>query len=204
MQDEPLTLAQAAARGDESALGRLLELYLPDLRAFVRLRAGALVRAKESTSDIVQSVCREVLQHSERFRFPSENAFRQWLFTTALRKLVDRRERWLAQKRGAAHELAIGAESGALDEEHLVAAYRRLSSPSGHAMAREEIERLESAFDRLPEDYREVVTLSRIVGLDRAEIAIQMERSEGSVRMLLARALAELAELLGEPDRSRE
>ncbi len=196
MEPDTLALAEAAARGDEAAVGKLLELHLPELRAFVRLRAGALIRARESTSDIVQSVCREVLQNAERFRFPTETAFRQWLFTTALRKLVDRREHWQAAKRDHAREHPLGPEPGALSESRLVAAYRRLSSPSGHAMAREEIERLESAFDELPEDYREVITLSRILGLSRAEIAQQMGRTEASVRMLLVRALAQLAAIL--------
>ena len=65
-------------------------------------------------------------------------------------------------------------------------------------MAREELERIESAFDRLPEEYREVITLARIAGLSRAEIAERMGRREGAVRTLLSRALARLAELLDE------
>jgi RNA polymerase sigma-70 factor (ECF subfamily) len=193
MEADPLDLAEAAARGDGSALGRLLEHYLPELRAFVRLRAGPLVRARESNSDLVQSVCREILQHGESFRFASEDAFRRWLFTTTLRKLVDRRDHWLAAKRDAMREVSFGGESDAGAEERLAIAYRSLSSPSRHAMARETIERLEAAFDDLPEDYREVVTLAKVAGLSRAEIAAQMGRSEGSVRMLLVRALAELA-----------
>ena len=196
MERDTLELARAAAAGDAGAVGQLLERHLPDLRAFVRLRAGAQVRARESSSDIVQSVCREVLQHADRFQFPSESAFRQWLFTTALRKLVDRREHWNAGKRAAAGEIPLGAETGAIDEEALVAAYQRLSSPSGHAMLREEIERLEAAFDQLSEDHREVITAARLMRLSHAEIAERMGRSEGAVRMLLVRALAELAAIL--------
>ena len=52
---------------------------------------------------------------------------------------------------------------------------------------------LEAAFDDLPEHYREVVTLSRIAQLSRAEIARQMGRTEASVRNLLSRALIALA-----------
>lgn len=198
MEGESRDLAEAAADGDEEALRLLLARHLPELRAFVRLRAGAAVRAREQSSDVVQSVCREVLQHAERFRFPSEGAFRSWLFTTALRKLVDRREHWLAAKRDLARETPVGSHTGAVDDDELVAAYARLSSPSGHAVAREEMARLEAAFDRLPEDYREVITLARILGLSHAEIAEQMGRTEGATRMLLARALTELSGLLRE------
>ena len=48
---------------------------------------------------------------------------------------------------------------------------------------------MEAAFDSLPDDYREVITLARIAGLSHAEIARQMARSESAVRMLLSRAL---------------
>jgi RNA polymerase sigma-70 factor (ECF subfamily) len=63
-------------------------------------------------------------------------------------------------------------------------------------MAKEAVERIEAALDALPEDYREVITLAKLVGLSRAEIGEVMGRSEGAVRTLLFRAQARLAELL--------
>ena len=63
-------------------------------------------------------------------------------------------------------------------------------------MARESSERLESAFEHLPDEYREVLLLARIVGLSRAEIGEKMQRSENAVRSLLFRAQAKLASLL--------
>ena len=61
-------------------------------------------------------------------------------------------------------------------------------------MAGEQAERIERAFQGLPPDYREVILLSRIVGLSRAEAAREMGRSESAVRNLLHRALAQLAQ----------
>ena len=43
-----------------------------------------------------------------------------------------------------------------------------------------------------------MIVLTRVVGLTRAEVAERMQRSEASVRSLLTRALAELAEQLVE------
>ena len=54
-----------------------------------------------------------------------------------------------------------------------------------------------TAFAQLPEDYREVITLSRVVGLSHGQIASQLGKSEGAVRVLLHRALARLSGLLG-------
>lgn len=192
--DDTLELAQRAAQGDRAAAEVLLERCLPDLRAYVRLRAGPLVLQREAHSDIVQSTCREVLEHLERFQFASEGAFRQWLFTTALRKLTHRRDYHQAEKRDVGRELSIDAQPAGADG--VLASYRRFASPSQAAILREEIERIEGAFASLSEEHREVITLARVVGLSRAEIAQQMGRSEGAVKMLLSRALAELAERL--------
>jgi RNA polymerase sigma-70 factor, ECF subfamily len=189
-------LANAAARGDNRAVEVLLERHLPGLRAFVRLRAGEELRRRESNSDIVQSVCREVLQNIDNFKYPSESAFRQWLYTTALRKIVNRAEYWRAAKRAAVKEETRPDPSS---EERLLRAYTSFSTPSRHAMVREEIERIERAFESLTEEYREVITLAHVVGLSRAEIAVQMGKSEGAVRVLLHRALAKISEMLEPP-----
>jgi RNA polymerase sigma-70 factor (ECF subfamily) len=201
MTDDTLELSRRAAAGDRRAIDQLVELHLPGLRAFVRLRAGPLVRARESASDLVQSVCREVLEHGDRFRHASESAFRQWLYTTALRKIQHRREYWAAEKRNPGHERPIahgGPEDDRSGDAGLLACYRTLSTPSRHAVAREGLERVERAFDALPEEYREVITLAKVVGLSRAEIAERTGKSEGAVRMLLHRALVELSGLLEE------
>ena len=108
--DEIQALAEAAAGGDSGALEELLARYLDSLRAFVRLRAGPLVRMRESSSDLVQSTCREVLEHADRFRFASEGAFKSWLFTTALRKIQNRRDFYRAQKRDVLREAPHGAD----------------------------------------------------------------------------------------------
>lgn len=65
-------------------------------------------------------------------------------------------------------------------------------------MAREELAALEKALGELPEDYREVILLARVMGLDHASVAAQMGRSETATRSLLHRALARLALLTAE------
>ena len=182
-------LTVRAADGDRAALEELLDQYLPDVRAFVRLRSDRALRQRESSSDLVQSVCREVLQHASRFRHPEPDAFRRWLFTTALRKLRDRRDFHLAARRDVKREVA-GADSAA--QRALLERYSGFCTPSRDAGAREELERVERAMDNLPEAYREVITLTRIAGLSHDVAAAEMGRSPGALRMLLHRALAGL------------
>jgi RNA polymerase sigma-70 factor (subfamily 1) len=198
MTDELEALNQAAAAGDRAALDELIEHYLPQLQAFVRLRAGAAARARESSADLVQSVCRELLEHGERFQHASESAFRQWLFTTALRKILHRHDFHRAQKRDVRRDVPL--EAGRADVARLLECYHTFSSPSGHLAGAEEFQRIEAAFDQLSEGEREVVTLARIVGLSRAEIGARTGKSEASVRSTLYRALGKLSALLDEED----
>ncbi len=195
--EELLQLTEAARRGDSAAVDALMRRFVPELHAFVRLRAGRLVRARESTSDLVQSVCREVLEHIDRLQHPSESAFKRWLFVTALRKIKNRQAYWLAGKRDVLREVPAELDPDA--ERELLGRYRTMSTPSARLMAREELERVEAAFDELSEEQREVVTLAHLAGLSRAEIAEQIGKSEGAVRTILYRSLARIADLLGEP-----
>ena len=192
---EERELIERLSGGDDSALEPLLERHLPGLRAFVRARAGALVRQREDDADIVQSVCREVLQDAAEFRYGGEAGFRHWLYATAMRKILDKHKRNTADKRDVRREAAAPSSTGDRGlPDH------RFASPSGAAIGAEQFERMAAAFDRLPDDYAEVILLSRVVGLPRKDVAAAMDRTEASVRNLLHRALAELARLFeGEP-----
>lgn len=191
--DELERLTEAAAAGDRAALEVLLERLLPDLRAFVRLKSGPIVRRHEAHSDIVQSICREVLTHADRFQHPSEGAFRRWLFTTALRKLSNRRDHLLRERRDVART-AQGSEADAA----LLDAYAQISTPSRHAAMREELERFEGAMGKLSESDRALIVLARIVGLSRVELAEEMGVTPDVVRTRLHRALTRLAAELRE------
>jgi len=184
-------LTSAAAAGDRAALEALLQRHLPELERYVERRQGALLRAHESHTDLVQSVCREILEHSARFQHPGEGAFRRWLFTTALRKLSHRRDFLLADRRDLRRvedPRQLGSSASSLQDPFVTD-----RTPSHELALRDEMERIESALARLAPEYREVIHLSRVEGLSRALVAERMDRSEGSVRMLLHRALASLA-----------
>lgn len=190
---------ESPSSGAEPEVESLLTDHLPALRAYVRLRMGPELRAKESASDLVQSTCREILQHAERFRYPGEGNFRHWLFTTALRKVQNRLAYWRAEKRDLA--LEVEAPRDSRGDEPLAAFYQTLSTPSRRLMSRERIEALEAAFGQLSEEHREVILLARVVGLSHAEVARAIGRSVQASRSLLHRALAELAEILEEDPR---
>lgn len=189
-------LVEAARAGDAEAVDRLLDHHLPGLRAFIRLRMGPVLRARESASDLSQSVCREVLKHMDRLRYPGEQAFKHWLYTTAMRKISNRHDYYTADKRDVKREERVGTATDEETRRTLSQVYQTFYTPSQDAMAKEHVERVEAAFDQLSEEYREVIMLSRFMGLSRTEVAAHMGRSEASVRNLLHRALSRLAEIL--------
>lgn len=169
----------------------LVARYLPALRAFVRVRMGPELRAKEESTDIVQSVAREILQFADRFQHGGESGFRDWLFTTAHRKVVDHLQHWRAQKRQQKRDTELPEELAGL-----------LATPSRHASAREDLLAVERAFDALTDEQRDVVTWSRLLGLSHTEIAARLGKSEVAVRKILSRALARLAAVLATDDGS--
>ncbi len=176
----------------------LLQQHLHCLHAFVRLQAGPVLLSKESSSDLTQSVCREVLTHKARFEHADDNGFRRWLFTTARRKIADRYDFYQAEKRDGRRE----QPDSDVDDTALLSAYASFCTPSRHAEAKEELCRVERGFQRLSEEKREVILLARVANLPRATIAEELGKSEGAVRTLLYRALGELAEHLTSAEQS--
>ncbi|MBK8101344.1 MAG: sigma-70 family RNA polymerase sigma factor [Planctomycetes bacterium] len=200
MNDPSPSLLQRAAAGDRQALGDLLVRALPQLEAYVRLQAGAAVRARESICDLVQSVCGEALADLDRFEFRGEPQFRHWLARHALHKIINRREYWQAHKRDIRREQPAADSAGAAS---VLSHYASICTPSRHASAREELARVEAAFDRIEPDYREAVVAHKMLGVDYPDLAAAMQRSEGAVRNLVYRGLARLAALLDAPDPPR-
>lgn len=177
--------------GDESAVRALLVTHYGRLRAFLRLRLDPEIRARESASDLAQSVCRQVLEREESFEYMGEPAFRAWLFEAALLKIRERRAYHLAQKRDPRREEA--GDGAIADWAELADAYRTSLDPVGRALRREEIEHLEKAFDTLTDEMREVLTLRQVCELPYPEIAVRLGKSETSVRQTVSRGRAMLA-----------
>jgi RNA polymerase sigma-70 factor (ECF subfamily) len=191
MADESRQLVLRASRGDALAVDELLERHLPGLRAYVRKNISPTLLAKESGSDVVQSVCREVLEAVDRFRYEGEAAFRAWLYQMALRKLVDRLRYHNAQKRDA------NRQSGSTHVDEIALLASSIRSPSKDAMLREEMQALERGFEKLSDADRDILRMIYIEGKTHAQVAEQLECSEAASRKQLSRALARLSRLIG-------
>ena len=169
-------------------LGAQLVRHLDTVRCFVRIQLGPALRQREQESDIVQSVCAEVLAHPNRFQWQGEAAFRSWLYRAVLDRVRHKLRYHVADCRDMRREEARGAEShGLLDS------YAEMVTPSRIAMSRELQVRLEQAIDELPEPQREVLVRARLLQMDHEAIASDLGITVAHSRQLLHRALAKLA-----------
>lgn len=173
---------------DENERNEWLEQHLPRLRAFVRLQMSPALRGRESVSDVVQSVCREYLGQADRLAGHNDHELRSWFYQAALNRVRQKLRYHMAQKRDVRAE----AQGSAIDDV-LRDCYATCLTPSRNAIANEEIERIERAFDELPENYRDAILYSRLLGMPHKEIGEKLGIGEGPARALLSRALTRLS-----------
>lgn len=176
---------ERATAGDRVALDALLACHLPQLHAFVHARLGRGLRPRESSLDIAQSVCRQILAQPQTCKFDGEERFRAWLFALALNKIREKHRYHQAACRARNRETATFDET----VPHPLA---DLVTPSQLAVGSETGAAMAAALAALDDEHRQVITLARIGRLPHRVIAELMGRSEDASRRLLGRALLRL------------
>lgn len=176
---------------------RLLESYRNYLRLLARTGIDDSLQGKADPSDLVQETLLKAHQHFGEFRGQTEAEFVTWLRQILARNLIDFARRFrTAEARKLSRERSLEAlftkSAQALDG--LLAANG--TTPSQVAQRRELSVVLADALTDLPEDYREVIVLRSIEEREWEQVAKQMGRSPGAVRLLWARALKRLRPLI--------
>src|SRR4051812_46516250 len=193
-------LVERARAGDAHALADLLGLYRNYLLLLARVHIDTNLQAKADPSDLVQETCLMAARDFPQFRGETEAEFIAWLrqilansgaamirrFKKAGSRDVDREERF-----GHTLDRSSTALSQLLAE--------RSNSPSRIASRREAAVVLADALAKLPDEYREVLTLFHLEGLSIDEIATRMARTGASVRGLRTRAAIKLRMIMKAP-----
>jgi len=142
-------------------------------------------RNQSDIADLRQDVYVRVLEGAKR-EIP-ERA-RQFVFTTARNLLVDR----VRRERIVPFDAVADADALGLEMD--------VPGPERTMLARDELRRLQTALDRLPERPRQAVVMRRVEGLTGREIAARMGISEAAVSKHIDAGIRALANLLyGEP-----
>jgi RNA polymerase sigma-70 factor (ECF subfamily) len=167
--------------GDEAARERLCALYLPILMRWAHGRLPRQARALSETADLVQSTLMQVLGQVDRFESRHEGAFLAYLRNALLNVMRN--------------EIRRGVRHPSVNPEDF--AELRDDSPLADQVGRETLIDYERALAELKPERREAAILRIEFGFSFDEIAAAMERpSADAARMLVGRALAQLAEAM--------
>lgn len=178
--------------GDEEAFPVLFRRYEGVLRAKLREVLPAGLRRKVSASDLLQETRIVALRRCIEFHTQPDGTFRGWLLKILNHKVRDAIRNYKhTAKRGAVAELERGDRP---DTSYFVADQ---PSPSEFAMAKELRNKIQQAINALPEDYQEVLRLTRLEGLTLREAADRMGRTREATKKLYGRALTKFGEVYG-------
>ncbi|MBO0699209.1 MAG: sigma-70 family RNA polymerase sigma factor [Zavarzinella sp.] len=184
----------AARGGCRDALGRTLETCRRYLLTVARDELSADLRAKGGASDLVQDTFLEAQSAFDHFRGSSEGELRSWLRQLLHHRAAKFGRRYRTTlKRRLAREAALTG-SGATGPD------RRLVTPSVQLMADERAERLRGALERLPDEYRRVITFRYVEQLSFEDIGPRMGRTANAARLLWLRAIERVRKELGDLD----
>ena len=192
-------LIDDARRHEGESLGRLLQSYRNYLTILASSQLSARLRQRVSPSDLVQETMLAGHRDFHQFRGASEREFLAWLRQILINNLhhaVDAHVK--TQKRDVRCEVSIDQAALAVDRSADALAGRLVDpgpSPSSALRARERSVALADQLARLKPDYREVIVLRNLKGMSFDEVASQLGRRVGAVRMLWLRAMEKLKDL---------
>lgn len=175
--DEWAPVVTAAAAGDHTSLGHLLEYVRPKIVRYCRARVGVHERFHASADDVAQEVCLAVLR--------------------ALPNFVDHGKPFLAFVYGIAqHKVADAHRSVARNRaepvEELPETVELAQGPEQVVLAEELSARVARLLEVLPEKQREILRLRVVLGMSAEETAEMVGSTPGAVRVSQHRALARL------------
>lgn len=167
-----------AAQVDRAAFEILYRRYLDRVYGYAFYQLGDHHDAEDATERTFLAALRALPT------FRDEGAtFRAWLFRIAHNTIANARR---SRFRRRTDPLPANFERAAPNAD-----------PAGLVADAEELRRVLRAVAELPEDRRQVVLLRFVDGLTSREIGQVMDRSQGAARVLLHRALRDLAATLG-------
>lgn len=201
-ESEPELLAKAIA-GDVHALSVLLLRRQPSLVRLIERQLPSELQPLTSAEDILQEVLTQAFKDIHTFSPDGEHAFERWLATIAHHRVLDAAKFHRRGVRDVRRNVRPGAINTDGDWETLLGELSCAGpTPSRATISREALAALRLAMTRLQPDHRTALELRYLRGLPVAEIARQMDRSEGSVHMLCNRGLKALEEEMGATWRS--
>jgi RNA polymerase sigma-70 factor, ECF subfamily len=187
--------------GDKAAIEQLFGRYRQYLSMLAQAQLGRLVRAKCDASDIVQMTLLEAHRDFPQFSGREEPELLAWMRRILSHNLFNEHRRYTAKRRAASREVSLDQVFNGVEDSSITLG-RSLADPTPRpsqlALKRENAVLVADLLAQLPDDYRTVLMLRILQGASTEEVAAQMGRTAGAVRMLQLRALAAMRKLMAD------
>ena len=164
-----LARAKAGHKGDYRTL-------LTELSRAIKYYLLSRIGAQHFLEDCVQDTL--IAVHQARHTYDPRRRFRPWLFAIVRHKAIDTLRRQRSQQQLAQHQ------GDMLPEERHTTDDLERKITQGRLM------------DSLSDQHREVLTLTKFIGLSPAEAAAQLHISESAVKVRVHRAIGKLTRLM--------
>lgn len=175
-----------------------IEPFRDYLRVVARAGLDRQLWRRVDPSDVVQETLVKAYEARADLEGRSAGEIAEWLRRTLVRGIANAARDHRRAKRDLRRERDLGAaladSAVRLDAllEHTQA------SPSENLERMEHLQKLASALEALPEDYREVLLLRHWQGYKVADIAKKLGRTTNAIAIILHRAMAKLVDAIVE------
>jgi RNA polymerase sigma-70 factor (ECF subfamily) len=185
-----------AKDGDRCALDQLCGVYGERIRRIIRLRMGKELRSKLESMDLVNEALMCAVRDLKEFTYQNEGDFLRWLAQIAENRILDNLDKLHAGKRDIRKESPLDIKtSKGTNGRNRVLQLAISTTPSVILSKKEQLDKLESAIDKLRPEHKQVILLAKIEGLSYKEVADRLNKSTDMVGYLLSRAMMALAEI---------
>lgn len=173
-------LVDAVARGDQAALGKLLEFYQgPIYNTCLRMLGN-----RDDAAEVTQEAMLKIIEHVHDFHGHSDIS--TWMIRIAMNLAISHlRKRKLRQAASLDGSMQADDQTTALRRE---LADHREPPPDSRVENNEMILNLQQALARLDDDFRAIVVLRDIQEMDYQQIADVLSLPVGTVKSRLFRA----------------
>lgn len=179
-------------------LAAFIEAHRAQLMAYIQRNLGPELRRRLEPEDILQEVTVSAVSNMEPFNQPGRVPFKL-LCQMSEQKIIDAHRFHFAGKRDA--DKLRGLEGGAVGDGSVGKGLidwlsASITSPSKAFSRSEREHRLAQAISELTDVQRQALHLRHVQGMSTREVAEVLGKSDGAVRVLLSRTIAELQERL--------
>lgn len=173
--EEEKAIILRAVKGDSSAFGTLYDHYQPMIYRFIAVKVGRREEAEDITHQVFLSAWQNIKRYEHR-----GHPFSSWLYRIARNQVVDHyrsRKDEVSLEQSEIAEVAILPQSIAAD-----------------LATKLELEGVFRAIHKLKAEYQDVIILRFVEDLSIKEAAEAMKKTEGAIKLMQHRAMAELKE----------